>query len=82
MNRDQTKDRLGFNGLVNKGKYQTGKGPGHNSNQQSFDGGRSTVSNWVHATPWMHNDLGKKHSYYGRSAHDHDKMRETMNSLN
>ena len=82
MNRDQTKDRLGHNGLVNKGAYEPGKGPSHNRDHKSFDATRSTVTNWIHSTPWMHNDLGKKHTYYGRSEMEKDMMRDTMNSLN
>lgn len=80
MNRDQTKDRLGANGLVKKGKYEPGRGPVGRG--KTLDQARTTVSNWVHSTPWMHNDIGKKHSFYGKSPQDEQRMRNTMSSLN
>lgn len=66
MNRDQTQDRLGANGLVNKGQYQAGKRPDPNKDK-SLNAFRTTVSSMMHSTPWMHNDLGKKHSFYKRT---------------
>lgn len=80
MNRDQTKDRLGANGLVKKGKYEPGRGP--QGRGKTLDQARNTVSNWVHSTPWMHNEIGKKHSFYGRSPADEQRMRSTMSTLN
>ena len=53
-----------------------------NATTQSINAYRTTVSNWMHATPWMHNDLGKKHCYYTRSPEDEHKMAQTMSSLN
>ena len=79
MNMDQTQDRLGANGLVNKGVYQSGKGPNSNATQ-SINAFRTTVASMANSTPWMHNDLGKKHSYYTRSPQEEWQMAQTMGS--
>ena len=73
MNRDQTQDRLGANGLVNKGVYQEGKRPDP-SKTQPISAFRTTVSSMMHSTPWMHNDMGKKHSFYKRSAEEEAQL--------
>ena len=80
MNRDQTKDRLGANGLVNKGVYQAGKNPSLNKTNAINDY-RTTVSSMMHSTPWMHNELSKKHSFYKRSPQEEAQMAQTMGSL-
>lgn len=53
-----------------------------NSTTKSINAYRTTVSDWMHATPWMHNDIGKKHSFYTRSPEDEHKMAQTMSSMN
>ena len=80
MNRDQTQDRLGANGLVNKGQYQYGKKPDP-SKTQPIHAFRSTVSTMMHSTPWMHNEIGKKHSFYKRTPAEEAEMAKTMGSL-
>ena len=35
----------------------------------------------MHSTPWMHNDMGKKHSFYKRSAEEEAQLGQTMGSL-
>jgi len=73
MNRDQTKDRLGANGLVNKGLYEAGKSPDPNKTQP-INAFRTTISSMMHSTPWMHNEVGKKHSFYKRSPQEEAQM--------
>lgn len=35
----------------------------------------------MHSTPWMHNELSKKHSFYKRSPQEEAQMAQTMGSL-
>lgn len=50
MNREQTKDRLGANGLVNKGKYTNDfRDPKHMFNK-TIDMTRTRISNPLYAT--------------------------------
>lgn len=39
------------------------------------------MQNWMHSTPWMHNDVGKKHSFYKRSPEEEHRLAQTMSSM-
>jgi len=63
LNIRETKDALGHNGLVNKGKTYV-KG-------ETFANlGKATISSGLYSKKWVHNDLDKPHTYYGKSFFD------------
>ena len=64
MNLTSTKDRLGANGIVNKGLELEKEKP----KEPSFnDIAQRTMPSMQYAQKWVHNEDDKPHQYYNRS---------------
>ena len=59
-----TKDRLGYNGLVNKGIHKRKPLPVIKDEREDY--GRATVTDDKYTMTWLHNERTKPHGFYAK----------------
>ena len=67
MNIDATKDRLGANGLVNKGLIFGGVKKPALTPMKTIDFRKTSLTHDLYSKKWVHNDADKPHHYFSKS---------------